>query len=172
METIPNDDFKKTPGVARGRHRIFIGFARDRSGYLLLDPVTRSTDTADSCVFYEDFSDRIDSLRQFDQRRALLKKGIAVEKQPLVLNDFSASDVDDVNRNAVRDLYLDPDEKDLRHLLSNEEADCVVREQQQAAHRHIDRLGLKIPPANTKVAGDVFQRRAPLSTPSNTAAQV
>ena len=172
VETIPNDNFKKTPGVARGRHRIFVGFAKDRSGYLLFDPISRSTDTADSCVFYENFSDRIDSLRHFDKRREMLKKGIAAEAQPIVIDEFSGSDVETVNRNAVRDLYLDPDEKDVRHLLSDEDAKSAVGEQRLAAHRHVERLGLKNPHAEVQASGDAFQRSAPLSRPSNTAAQI
>ena len=61
IEHIPNDAERKTVGVPVGRHRIFVGFAPESSGYLLFDPVTRSFDTADSCIFNEDFSYRINS---------------------------------------------------------------------------------------------------------------
>ena len=63
VEHIPNDPERKTVGVPVGRHRIFVGFKTYSSGYLLFDPTSRTFETADSCTFIEDFSDRIDSLR-------------------------------------------------------------------------------------------------------------
>jgi hypothetical protein len=100
-EHIPNDEFAKVPGVPRGRKLIFAGFDNKAMGYKLFDPETRRFHSAINVYFYEDFSERIDSLRHHDRRRNLLKKDLP---QPIVLGDF-----EDENSSAVRRLYLDPD---------------------------------------------------------------
>ena len=117
VEHIPNDPERKTVGVPVGRHRIFVGFKTYSSGYLLFDPTSRQFETADSCTFIEDFSDRIDSLRHYDRRRAMLKKKVPVERQPIIIDDFTTSAVDASNRDAVRDLFLDPDNNEVVRLL-------------------------------------------------------
>ena len=44
---------------------------------------------------------RIDSLRHYDRRRAMLKKKVPVERQPIIIDDFQTSAVDASNRVAV-----------------------------------------------------------------------
>ena len=100
-EVIPNDQFKKYPGIPRGRKMIFVGFDENRAGFKLFDPLSRAYHSAGDCYFYEDFSERVDALRHHDQRRALIRRGL---DQPVVMNDFADPDAD-----VVRTIFLDPD---------------------------------------------------------------
>ena len=99
---IPNNPYDNYPGIPRGRRLIFVGFDASMGGYKCFDPETRNYVTTANCYFNEDFSDRIDALRHHDQRRALLKRDA---EQPPQMDDFA-----DPNADAVRSIYLDPDQ--------------------------------------------------------------
>ena len=61
-------------------------------------------------IFYEDMTARQDSLRHFDRRRAILKgKG----KQPLIIDDNEISEADRVSIEAIRNIYVKPEEVDI-----------------------------------------------------------
>ena len=100
-EHIPNNPYAKVPGVPKGRKLIFVGFTHNKIGYRVFDPETRRYFTTSNLYFYEDASERIDSLRHHDRRRELLKKGM---DQPVVIDDFEDADIQ-----SVRNLYTDPD---------------------------------------------------------------
>jgi len=102
-EHIPNNKFNKIPGIPRGRKLIFVGFEPGAMGWKVFDPETRRYFSSTNLYFYENFSHRIDALRQHDARRALLKKG---KDQPLILDDFAA--VTSQQLDSVRNLYMDP----------------------------------------------------------------
>ena len=172
IEQIPNDPERKTVGVPVGRHRIFVGFAPESSGYLLFDPVTRSFDTADSCIFNEDFSYRINSLRSYDKRRALLKKGVGVDRQPVVMNDYD--DVEESKRDSVRDLYVAPDANGVHHLLDDGSYDPSSSPStlRRDAHRHVEQLGLSDVQVGELPAGDLAVQQAPLSQEASSAGEV
>ena len=172
IEHIPNDAERKTVGVPVGRHRIFVGFAPESSGYLLFDPVTRSFDTADSCIFNEDFSYRINSLRAYDKRRALLKKGVSVDRQPVVMNDYD--DVEDSKRDSVRDLYLAPDADNVHHVLDDGSYDPSSSPSalRRDAHRHVEQLGLSDVQVGELPAGDLAVQQAPLSQEASSTGEV
>ena len=98
----PNNEHSKVPGIPRGQKLIFVGFHPDRSGFKCFDPETRQYKVVGDCYFYEDFSSRINALRHYDSRRALLKTDLP---QPVVMDDF-----DDVAKgDEVRGLFIDPD---------------------------------------------------------------
>jgi hypothetical protein len=100
-EHIPNNMYAKVPGLPKGRKLIFVGFSDNKIGFRVFCPESRRYWTTTNLYFYESFSDRIDSLRHHDQRRALLKQGA---DQPVVIDDFADSNID-----SVRNLYLNPD---------------------------------------------------------------
>ena len=87
---------------------IFVGFSDLSSGWRLFDPIERKyVSGAEHVNFYEDMTQRQDSLRNFDRRRRILTKK---EQRPLIINDNDASDVDRLSIESVRNLYIDPDE--------------------------------------------------------------
>ncbi len=68
----------------------------------MFDPKNRRYHADGNCYFYEDFSSRINSLRHYDSRRVLLKRGIP---QTAIVDGFE----DDESGDAVRNLFVDPD---------------------------------------------------------------
>ena len=105
---VPNNKLEKYPGIPRGKHTIFVGFSDLSSGWKLFDPMERKyISGAEHVNFYEDMTQRQDSLRNFDRRRRILTKK---EQRPLIINDNDASDVDRLSSESVRILYIDPDE--------------------------------------------------------------
>ena len=131
---LPNDKLKKHPGIPRGQHMIFVGFSELSSGWKLFDPLTRKyVSGADDVVFYEDMSARKDSLRHFDRRRAIEKKK---EKQPLIIGDNAVSESDRLSIEAIRNIYIDPEEVDptpVDHNAINQTAQPVEGEGQVEA---------------------------------------
>ena len=101
-QLIPNDPLAKVPGIMKGRKVIFVGFTDGCNGYRVFDPESRRYSTIENVYFYESFKHRVDSLRHFDRRRKLMKAG---KNQPIQLDDW-----DDLNAQAVRNLYANPDE--------------------------------------------------------------
>ena len=107
---IPNDKMAKYPGIPRGKQMIFVGFDDLSSGWRLFDPEQRSyVSGADDVDFYEDMTGRQDALRNFDRRRQLEKKK---KEQPLIIDDNAASDDDRLSIEAIRNIYIDPEEVD------------------------------------------------------------
>ena len=89
---------------------IFVGFDDLSSGWRLFDPEQRSyVSGADDVDFYEDMTGRQDALRNFDRRRQLEKKK---KEQPLIIDDNAASDDDRLSIEAIRNIYIDPEEVD------------------------------------------------------------
>ena len=103
FQLIPNDPLAKVPGIMKGRKVIFVGFTHGCNGYRVFDPESRRYSTIENVYFYESFKHRVDSLRHFDKRRALMKAG---KNQPIQLDDW-----DDENAQAVRNLYADLDDQ-------------------------------------------------------------
>ena len=75
FQLIPNDPLAKVPGIMKGRKVIFVGFTHGCNGYRVFDPESRRYSTIENVYFYESFMHRVDSLRHFDKRRALMKAG-------------------------------------------------------------------------------------------------
>ena len=72
---VPNDKLEKYPGIPRGKHMIFVGFSDLSSGWRLFDPMERKyISGAEHVNFYEDMTQRQDSLRNFDRRRKNFNK--------------------------------------------------------------------------------------------------
>lgn len=104
FEYIANDKMAKVPGLPRGRKMIFVGFDASTDGWRLFDPETRRYHATRDAYFYENFKNRIDSLRHFDSRRKLVKLGL---DQPVVVDDFEFDSI--TQGDVVRNLFLDPD---------------------------------------------------------------
>ena len=120
---LPNDKHAKHPGVPRGQHMIFVGFSDLSSGFKLFDPLTRKyISGAEHVNFYEDMAARQDSLRHFDRRRAILR---AKEKQPLIIDDNEINEVDRLSIEAIRNIYIDPDEVDINPVMPISDEDVL-----------------------------------------------
>ena len=112
---LPNDKLAKYPGIPRGKHMIFVGFSDISSGWKLFDPIERKyISGAEHVNFYEDMTARQCSLRNFDRRRKIQK---AKEQQPLIIDDNEISDSDRLSIESVRNLYIDPEEVDVKPVM-------------------------------------------------------
>ena len=107
-----NDKLKKYPGMPRGEHNIYVGFDERSSGWRLFNPTTRAyVSGAEHVDFYEDMSARTNALRYWDRRRTLEKKKV---QQPLIIDDNEPSDYDQLSIEAVRNIYIDPEQVDVQ----------------------------------------------------------
>ena len=107
-----NDKLKKYPGMPRGEHTIFVGFDERSSGWRLFNPTTRAyVSGAEHVDFYEDMSARTNAFRHWDRRRTLEKKKV---QQPLIIDDNEPSDYDQLSIEAVRNIYIDPEQVDVQ----------------------------------------------------------
>ena len=94
---------------------IFVGFSDISSGWKLFDPIERKyISGAEHVNFYEDMTARQCSLRNFDRRRKIQK---AKEQQPLIIDDNEISDSDRLSIESVRNLYIDPEEVDVKPVM-------------------------------------------------------
>ncbi len=75
-QLIPNDPYRKVPGIIKGRKVIFVGFHSTMLRYKVFDPENRQYMVVNNCYFYEGMGHRIDALRSFDKRRSLMKVGL------------------------------------------------------------------------------------------------
>jgi len=94
---IPNNKYRKYPGIPSAQRSIFVGFDHN-GGTLLFDMNKRRHFHSTNVCCNEDFSQRHNALHTFDQRRALLDKDL---NQPLQMNDFDA-----LQTTQVRNLFI------------------------------------------------------------------
>ena len=94
---------------------IFVGFSDISSGWKLFDPIERKyVSGAEHVNFYEDMTARQCSLRNFDRRRKIQKDK---EQQPLIVDDNEISESDRLTIESVRNLYIDPEEVDIKPVM-------------------------------------------------------
>ena len=146
------------PGQLPGQHNrkrlIFVGFTPDKMGYKCFDPITFKFSTHFELLFDEESSKkRINSLREYDIRRELARRG-KLEQYPLEANDFDPNDSEHLAaQDSERRLFTFPQPLPAKVRKRGGISGKSSTEAQSSEHEAVEPSGLKgLPRADGKTA--------------------